>query len=165
MAVRASPPFCLSPGTARRQRNPEEKRLNAQHFIQLTFVDSCRWYKVRKAVKAAIQIRGTAETRRCGADAVRLQVITLNAPLTLRASGRVPTTVNNLIFSYSQYYYYYDELNMHWMWNNKNPDNEKFKLRICLCKMMCLGFAAIHIFETTLAFLPLTCEMLKLNLN
>ncbi len=34
----------------------------------------------------AIQIRGTAETRRCVADAVRLQVITLNAPLTLRAS-------------------------------------------------------------------------------
>ncbi len=34
----------------------------------------------------AIQIRGTAETRRCVADAVRLQVIKLNAPLTLRAS-------------------------------------------------------------------------------
>ncbi len=34
----------------------------------------------------AIQIRGTAETRRCGADAVRLQVITQNSPLTLRAS-------------------------------------------------------------------------------
>ncbi len=34
----------------------------------------------------AIQIRGTAETRRCGADAVRLQVITKNSPLTLRAS-------------------------------------------------------------------------------
>ena len=34
----------------------------------------------------AIQIRGTAETRRCVADAVRLQVITLNAPLTLRVS-------------------------------------------------------------------------------
>ncbi len=33
-----------------------------------------------------IQIRGTAETRRCDADAVRLQVITRNAPLTLRAS-------------------------------------------------------------------------------
>ncbi len=33
-----------------------------------------------------IQIRGTAETRRCVADAVRLQVITLNAPLTLHAS-------------------------------------------------------------------------------
>ena len=33
----------------------------------------------------AIQIRGTAETRRCDADAVRLQVITQNAPLTLRA--------------------------------------------------------------------------------
>ncbi len=35
------PPFCLSPGTAQRQRNPEVKLLNAQHFIQLTFVDSC----------------------------------------------------------------------------------------------------------------------------
>jgi hypothetical protein len=34
----------------------------------------------------SIQIRGTTETRRCIADAVRLQVITLNAPLTLRAS-------------------------------------------------------------------------------
>jgi hypothetical protein len=34
----------------------------------------------------AIQIRGTAETRRCGADAVRLQVITQNSPLTLRTS-------------------------------------------------------------------------------
>ncbi len=34
----------------------------------------------------AIQIWGTAETRRCDADAVRLQVITQNAPLTLRAS-------------------------------------------------------------------------------
>ena len=34
----------------------------------------------------AIQIRGTAETRRCGADAVRLQVITQNSPSTLRAS-------------------------------------------------------------------------------
>jgi len=34
----------------------------------------------------AIQIRGTAETRRCGADAVRLQVITWNPPLTLCAS-------------------------------------------------------------------------------
>ena len=34
----------------------------------------------------AIQIRGTAETRRCDADAVRLQVITQIAPLTLRAS-------------------------------------------------------------------------------
>ena len=34
----------------------------------------------------SIQIRGTTETRRCVADAVRLQVITLNAPLTLRAS-------------------------------------------------------------------------------
>ncbi len=35
----------------------------------------------------AIQIRGTAatRTRRCVADAVRLQVITLNAPLTLHA--------------------------------------------------------------------------------
>ncbi len=33
----------------------------------------------------AIQIRGTAETRRCGADAVRLQVITWNSPLTLCA--------------------------------------------------------------------------------
>ncbi len=33
----------------------------------------------------AIQIRGTAETRRCVADAVRSQVITLNAPLTLRS--------------------------------------------------------------------------------
>jgi hypothetical protein len=33
-----------------------------------------------------IQIRGTAETRRCDADAIRLQVITQNAPLTLRAS-------------------------------------------------------------------------------
>ena len=34
----------------------------------------------------AIQIRGKAETRRCGADAVRLQVITWNPPLTLCAS-------------------------------------------------------------------------------
>jgi hypothetical protein len=34
----------------------------------------------------AIQIRGTAETRRCGADAVRLQVIIWNSPLTLCAS-------------------------------------------------------------------------------
>jgi hypothetical protein len=34
----------------------------------------------------AIQIRGTAETRRCDAYAVRLQVITQNAPLILRAS-------------------------------------------------------------------------------
>jgi hypothetical protein len=34
----------------------------------------------------AIQIRGTAETRRCDADAVRLQVITWNPPLTLCAS-------------------------------------------------------------------------------
>ncbi len=34
----------------------------------------------------AIQIRGTAETRRCDADAVRLQVITWNSPLTLCAS-------------------------------------------------------------------------------
>jgi hypothetical protein len=34
----------------------------------------------------AIQIQGTAETRRCVADAVRLQVTTLNAPLTLCAS-------------------------------------------------------------------------------
>ena len=34
----------------------------------------------------AIQIRGTAETRRCGADAVRLQVITWNPPLTLCTS-------------------------------------------------------------------------------
>jgi hypothetical protein len=34
----------------------------------------------------AIQIRGTAETRRCVADAVRLQLITLNALLSLRAS-------------------------------------------------------------------------------
>ncbi len=33
-----------------------------------------------------IQIRGTAETRRCDADAVRLQVITWNPPLTLCAS-------------------------------------------------------------------------------
>jgi hypothetical protein len=38
----------------------------------------------------AIQIRGTAETRRCVADAVRLQVIILNAPLTLRASYLPP---------------------------------------------------------------------------
>ncbi len=34
----------------------------------------------------AIQIWGTAETRRCVADAVRLQVITPNAPLTLCSS-------------------------------------------------------------------------------
>ncbi len=34
----------------------------------------------------AIQIRGTLETRRCDADAVRLQVITWNSPLTLCAS-------------------------------------------------------------------------------
>ncbi len=34
----------------------------------------------------AIQIWGTAETRRCDADAVRLQVITWNPPLTLCAS-------------------------------------------------------------------------------
>ncbi len=34
----------------------------------------------------AIQIRGTAETRRCGADAVRLQMITWNPLLTLCAS-------------------------------------------------------------------------------
>ncbi len=33
-----------------------------------------------------IRIRGTAETRRCDADAVRLQVITWNPPLTLCAS-------------------------------------------------------------------------------
>ena len=32
-----------------------------------------------------IRIRGTAETRRCDADAVRLQVITWNPPLTLCA--------------------------------------------------------------------------------
>ncbi len=43
------PPLCLSPGTAQRQRNPEVKLLNAQHFIQLTFVDSCSWHKVRKS--------------------------------------------------------------------------------------------------------------------
>ncbi len=46
------PPLCLSPGTAQRQRNPEVKLLSAQHFIQLTFVDSCRWHKMRKAVEA-----------------------------------------------------------------------------------------------------------------
>ncbi len=46
------PPLCLSPGTAQRQRNPEVKLLNVQHFIQLTFVDSCRWHKMRKAVEA-----------------------------------------------------------------------------------------------------------------
>jgi hypothetical protein len=33
----------------------------------------------------SIQIRGTTESRRCVADAVRFQVIALNAPLTLRA--------------------------------------------------------------------------------
>ena len=33
-----------------------------------------------------IRIRGTAETRRCDADAVRLQVITWNPPLTLCTS-------------------------------------------------------------------------------
>jgi hypothetical protein len=48
-------------------------------------------YKLFNPIKkglllTAIQIRGTAETRRCVADAVRLQVITLNAFLTLRAS-------------------------------------------------------------------------------
>ena len=49
------PLVCLPPGTAQRQRNPEVKLLNAQHFIQLTFVDSCGWHKVRKAVEACKQ--------------------------------------------------------------------------------------------------------------
>jgi hypothetical protein len=46
------PPLCLSPGTAQRQWNPEVKLLNAQHLIQLTFVDSRGWHKVQKAVEA-----------------------------------------------------------------------------------------------------------------
>ncbi len=44
------------------------------------------WWVKKGLLLTAIQIRGTAETRRCDADAVRLQVITQNAPLTLRAS-------------------------------------------------------------------------------
>ena len=59
------------------------------------YMSRVKWYdnthKLFNPIKkglllTAIQIRGTAETRRCVADAVRLQVITLNAPLTLRAS-------------------------------------------------------------------------------
>ncbi len=38
----------------------------------------------------AIQVRGTAETRRCDADAVRLHVITQNAPLTLSREALGP---------------------------------------------------------------------------
>ncbi len=41
---------------------------------------------MHKAVEAVIRIRGTAETRRCDADAVRSQVITWNPALTLCAS-------------------------------------------------------------------------------
>ncbi len=51
------PLVCLPPGTAQRQRNPEVKRLNAQQFIQLTLVDSCRWHKMRKAVEVWKQKR------------------------------------------------------------------------------------------------------------
>ena len=59
------------------------------------YMSRVKWYdnthKLFNPIKkglllTAIQIRGIAETRRCVADAVRLQVITLNAPLTLRAS-------------------------------------------------------------------------------
>ena len=59
------------------------------------YMSRVKWYdnthKLFNPIKkglllTAIQIRGTAETRRCVADAVRLQVISLNAPLTLRAS-------------------------------------------------------------------------------
>ncbi len=51
------PLVCLPPGTAQRQRNSEVKRLNAQQFIHLTLVDSCRWHKMRKAVEAWKQKR------------------------------------------------------------------------------------------------------------
>ncbi len=51
------PLVCLPPGTAERQGNPEEKRLNAQQFIMLTLVDSCRCHKMRKAVEAWKQKR------------------------------------------------------------------------------------------------------------
>ncbi len=51
------PLVCLPPGTAQRQQNSEEKRLNTQQFIQLTLVDSCRWHKMRKAVEAWKQKR------------------------------------------------------------------------------------------------------------
>ena len=59
------------------------------------YMSRVRWYdnthKLFNPIKkglllTSIQIRGTTEIRRCVADAVRLQVITLNAPLTLRAS-------------------------------------------------------------------------------
>ena len=59
------------------------------------YMSRVKWYdnthKLFNSIKkglllTVIQIRGTAETRRCVADAVRLPVITLNAPLTLRAS-------------------------------------------------------------------------------
>ncbi len=51
------PLVCLPPGIAQRQGNLEVKRLNAQQFIQLTLVDSCRWHKMRKAVEAWKQKR------------------------------------------------------------------------------------------------------------
>ncbi len=66
--------------------------------VRLLYANLCmsrvKWYDntqlfnpIKKGLLlTAIQIRGTAETRRCVADAVRLQVNSLNAPLTLRAS-------------------------------------------------------------------------------
>ena len=42
-----------------------------------------------------IQIRGTAETRRCDADAVRLQVITWNPPLTLLS---LPSLIQHMVY-------------------------------------------------------------------
>ncbi len=41
------PLFCLSPGTAQRQR--KRKGWTCNHFIQPTLADSCRWHKVWKA--------------------------------------------------------------------------------------------------------------------
>jgi len=43
------PIFCLSPGTAQRQRTRKRKGWTRNHFIQPTLVDSCRWHKVWKA--------------------------------------------------------------------------------------------------------------------
>ncbi len=83
MAVRAIPASARHRRTARRLPN----WIQIMFWRAATFIQLLAWVdiKMHKAVEAVIRIRGMAETRRCGAVAVRSQVITWSSALTLYA--------------------------------------------------------------------------------